>query len=102
MTKELEINEHFPATKILWLPKPDEALTAEKDLLATASDYLRLYVLTKDEDSDRYQQVEEPVNLINRSEFCQPITSFDWNRFDYNIIASASLDSSVTIWDIQQ
>lgn len=101
MTSEFEISEPWPASKILWIPKPDEAFAADKDLMATSSDYLRLYVLDRDDESGRFRQSENVVELINRSDFCQPITSFDWNRFDHNTIASASLDSSVTIWDIE-
>ena len=78
ITKELEIDEPWPATKILWLPKPDDLFPPNRDLLATSSDYLRLYFLQRDEN-DCFQQDGQCVQLINRSDFCQPITSFDWN-----------------------
>ena len=46
-------------------------------------------------------QAGETIELINHSDYCQPITSFDWNQIDYKTIASASIDSSVTIWNIE-
>lgn len=42
------------------------------------------------------------MNLLNNSEYCGPITSFDWNREDVNCIATASIDNTVTVWDIQE
>lgn len=70
MVKELEISEPWPATKILWMPKPDDTFPAQKDLLATSSDYLRLYMLDRDEESGCLEQGDEVVPLINRSDFC--------------------------------
>ena len=102
ITLELEINEPWPQSKILWLPRQDDlGPEAGPDLLATSSDILRLYRLHVNDETGCYEQNGEPVSLINRSEFCQPITSFDWNQFDPSTIASASLDSSVTIWNIE-
>ena len=39
--------------------------------------------------------------LKNAGEYDQPLTSFDWNKNDVKTIATASLDSSVTLWDIE-
>ena len=32
---------------------------------------------------------------------CSPISSFDWNPVSMNIIGSASIDTTCTIWDIE-
>lgn len=34
------------------------------------------------------------------SEFCAPVTSFDWNAVDPNIIAASSVDTTCTVWDL--
>jgi WD40 repeat protein len=34
------------------------------------------------------------------TEFCAPLTSFDWNETDPNIIGTSSIDTTCTIWDI--
>lgn len=47
---ELEIDEPWPATKILWLPQPDNVFPQQRDLLATSSDHIRLYFLKRNED----------------------------------------------------
>ena len=79
LTKEFEISEPWPPSKILWLPKPEDALPPQQDLLATSSDILRLYILKRNDNSGLYETEGGVVNLINRSDFCQPISSFDWN-----------------------
>jgi DDB1- and CUL4-associated factor 7 len=35
------------------------------------------------------------------SEFCAPLTSFDWNEADPSIIGTSSIDTTCTIWDIE-
>ena len=34
------------------------------------------------------------------SEYCAPLTSFDWNESDPNIIGTSSIDTTCTIWDL--
>ena len=41
------------------------------------------------------------LSTSKSSEACSPITSFDWNSVDYNIIGTASIDTTCTIWDIE-
>lgn len=35
------------------------------------------------------------------SEYCAPLTSFDWNVVDQNLIGTASIDTTCTIWDLE-
>ena len=42
------------------------------------------------------------VELKNYSEFSGPLTSFDWNPFNLHVIATSSIDNTVTIWDINK
>lgn len=34
------------------------------------------------------------------SDFCAPLTSFDWNESDPNLIGTSSIDTTCTIWDL--
>lgn len=36
------------------------------------------------------------------SEYCAPLTSFDWNPLDPNIVGTSSIDTTCTIWDLSQ
>jgi len=35
----------------------------------------------------------------SKSEYCAPLTSFDWNETDPNMIGTSSIDTTCTIWD---
>jgi len=35
------------------------------------------------------------------SEFCAPLTSFDWNETDPKRLGTSSIDTTCTIWDIE-
>lgn len=38
----------------------------------------------------------------NDVEYCAPLTSFDWNETDPNIIGTSSVDTTCTIWDVNK
>ena len=35
------------------------------------------------------------------SEYCAPVTSFDWNETDIDILGTLSIDTICTIWELQ-
>lgn len=39
---------------------------------------------------------------MKQSEFSAPLTSFDWNIDDPNIIGTCSIDTTCTIWDVER
>ncbi len=86
----------YPTTKIMWLPKPDNN---EKDILATTGDYLRIWEI--DSDSNKVNQ-SQLLNNSKNSEYCAPLTAFDWNETDRNTIVTSSIDTTCTIWDIEK
>jgi len=67
-----EFKHEFPPTKIMWIP--DENGT-RKDILATTAEYLR--VLEVQEETNKFKEHKILRNI--NSEYCAPITSFDWN-----------------------
>ena len=47
--------------------------------------------------------VPRPCTLQNKSsEFCAPLTSFDWNDADPKRVGTASIDTTCTIWDVEK
>jgi len=89
-----EFDHPYPATKILW--SPDR--TSRRDLLATTGDYLRVWSVPEEANSP-----VEMVALLNNnknSEYCAPLTSFDWNESEPNIVGTSSIDTTCTIWDL--
>ncbi len=105
----------YPATKIQWYPSSS---TSANDLLATSGDYLRLWQVRENEIvkqnvfnavciyylSYYYYVIETAINMQwfknTNSEYCAPLTSFDWNRTDPTMIGTSSIDTTCTIWDI--
>mmetsp|Transcript_13911 Transcript_13911/g.23585 ORF Transcript_13911/g.23585 Transcript_13911/m.23585 type:complete len:327 (+) Transcript_13911:66-1046(+) len=87
-----EFNHPYPATKVMWSPAKD----TEYDSLATTGDYLRIWKVSPE------GVVEDPPSLLNnnsKSEYCAPLTSFDWNETDPNMIGTSSIDTTCTIWN---
>lgn len=41
------------------------------------------------------------LNNNKTSEYCAPLTSFDWNETDPNLIGTSSIDTTCTIWDLE-
>jgi DDB1- and CUL4-associated factor 7 len=83
----------YPATRIMWAP---EAASRDKDLLATAGDYLRLWQVFPDGDT----KMESLLNNNRNTEYCAPLTSFDWNELDPAFVGACSIDTTCTIWDL--
>lgn len=82
----------YPATKIMWMP---DKMGTHSDLLATTGDYLRLW-----EVGDNGVELKSLLNNNKNSEFCAPLTSFDWNETDPDIIGTSSIDTTCTIWNV--
>eukprot|EP01062_Namystynia_karyoxenos_P011276 TRINITY_DN14028_c0_g1_i1.p1 TRINITY_DN14028_c0_g1~~TRINITY_DN14028_c0_g1_i1.p1 ORF type:complete len:390 (+),score=112.85 TRINITY_DN14028_c0_g1_i1:99-1172(+) len=102
LTLAAQFDHPYPATKIMWLP---DARTDASDLLASTGDYLRLWeVNARNKDGE----VEEGkvatsccLNNNKRTDFCAPLTSFDWNNDDVRLVGTSSIDTTCSIWDIE-
>ncbi|CAO3630632.1 unnamed protein product [Cunninghamella blakesleeana] len=110
-----EVDSYYPITKVLWEPRKT---SRDSDILVTSSDYLRVWELTDNHSSSRYDHSitsrrnnNEPYkqSLIKRSElvnvkqsdFSAPLTSFDWNEVDPSLIVTASIDTTCTVWNVE-
>ncbi|KAL2550846.1 Protein TRANSPARENT TESTA GLABRA 1 [Forsythia ovata] len=89
----LSFEHPYPPTKLMFHPAP----TSAANLLASSGDYLRLW--------DLRDASIEPICTLNNSktsEFCAPLTSFDWNEVEPRRIGTSSIDTTCTIWDIEK
>ncbi|RUS27320.1 WD40 repeat-containing protein [Jimgerdemannia flammicorona] len=96
------------------------------DLLATTGDILRLWELTDDPSysntigrtgsgfSQRLIKKSELMNVrsplffypwvgqyVKQTDFCAPLTSFDWNDTDPSLIVTSSIDTTCTVWNVE-
>ncbi|KAG6590684.1 DDB1- and CUL4-associated factor 7 [Phytophthora cinnamomi] len=89
----LEIDHPYPPTKIMWSPA---SLSSRVELLATTADFLRLWKIS-DSSIELHSRFTEKKN---NNDACAPLTSFDWNEVEPNIIGTSSTGTTCTIWDI--
>lgn len=85
---------HYPTSKIMWVP---DTKCMFPDLLATSGDYLRIWRVHEDNEVKN----ECLLNNNKNSDYCAPLTSFDWNEVDPNILGTSSIDTTCTIWALE-
>ncbi|KAG2241245.1 hypothetical protein Bca52824_096772 [Brassica carinata] len=93
----LSFEHPYPPTKLMFSPLPPPQQRG--DLLASSGDFLRLWEVNEDSSS------AEPVSVLNNSktsEFCAPLTSFDWNDVEPKRLGTCSIDTTCTIWDVER
>jgi len=71
-TAKSTFDHPYPTTKIMWIP---DSKGIYPDLLATSGDYLRVWRAGEPET-----KLECLLNNNKNSDFCAPLTSFDWNE----------------------
>ncbi|XP_030548651.1 WD repeat-containing protein LWD2-like [Rhodamnia argentea] len=90
----LAFDHPYAATNIMFFPSEDPSYP---DLIATSGDYLRVW-----EIGDDRTELKALLNGNKSSEFSSSITSFDWASFDARRIATCSVDTTCTIWDVER
>ncbi|KAL7102645.1 hypothetical protein ACP275_08G131500 [Erythranthe tilingii] len=90
----LSFDHPYPPTKLVFIPDKE---CQRPDLLATSSDFLRLWQI-----SDSGMELKSLLNNNRSTEFSGPLTSFDWNEAEPRRIGTSSIDTTCTIWDIER
>ncbi|BBN10765.1 DDB1- and CUL4-associated factor 7 [Marchantia polymorpha subsp. ruderalis] len=90
----LTIEHPYPVTKLMFVPDKEGT---KPDLLATTGDHLRIWQIYEDE-----VRLKSLLKTKEDSEFCAPLTSFDWNASEPNRLGTAGVDAMVTIWDVEK
>lgn len=93
----LSFDHPYPPTKLAFMPDKE---CQHPDLLASTSDFLRLWRLP-DDDSGRRVELKCAFDTNRGSQFSGPLTSFDWNAAAPRRIATASIDTTCTVWDVE-
>ena len=83
----------YPPSKILWIPDKEGN---RPDLLATSGDGVRVW------QYDTETTLKAHLQGSKNGEFAGPLTSFDWNQSDLSLIGACSIDSTVTLWDLDK
>lgn len=99
----LSFDHPYPPTKLMFHPTSSSSSSSPSNpnpnpnLLASSGDFIRLWDL-------RDHSIEQLCVLNNSktSEFCAPLTSFDWNEVEPKRIGTCSIDTTCTVWDIER
>ncbi|KAK4362852.1 hypothetical protein RND71_018093 [Anisodus tanguticus] len=91
----LSFHHPYPPTKLMLHPNPSASLKSN-DILASSGDYLHLW-----EVREAYIEPLFTLNNSKTSEYCAPLTSFDWNEVEPRI-GTSSIDTTCTIWDVEK
>jgi|UniRef100_A0A2N9EWV8 WD repeat-containing protein 68 len=89
----LVFDHPYSPTNLMFFPSED---TTNPDIIATSGDFLRLW-----EIHDDRIELKALLNGNKSSEFNSAITSFDWAECDTRRIATSSVDTTCSIWDIE-
>ncbi|CAD7704261.1 unnamed protein product [Ostreobium quekettii] len=84
----------YPATKVMFTPDREGTLS---DLVASAGESLRLWRV-----GEAGLQLEATLSNAKNPEYCEPLTSFDWNDQMPSRLGTASIDTTCTIWDVER
>jgi WD repeat-containing protein 68 len=63
---------------------------------------LRLWDINLHSENENENSAKIVASLKNNSDYNAPLTSFDWNKEKSNMIGTSSIDTTCTIWDIEQ
>lgn len=85
----------MPQTKVAWEPS-----TSVSSRLITSGDTLRLWQLM---DQSKTLQPLAALTKLSKSQSTEspaPLTSFDWNVINPNVVITSSIDTTCTVWDL--
>ncbi|KAJ1703001.1 hypothetical protein LUZ63_002780 [Rhynchospora breviuscula] len=96
----LSFDHPYPATKLMFHPRPIPG--SASSLIASSGDFLRLWQVNHDGDGAGKSELRSVLNNSKSSDFCAPLTSFDWNEAEPRRIGTSSIDTTCTVWDIER
>lgn len=94
LTPVCVLDHPYPATKIGWVPDPG---ATRPELVGTTGDFLRIWEI----DAEGRSRQRCTLNNNKQTEFCAPLTSFDWNEEDPSLIGTSSIDTTCTVWNVE-
>ncbi|KAI5951586.1 hypothetical protein KGF54_004660 [Candida jiufengensis] len=114
--KIAETNLNYPITHLKWDPSMLKYTNQNAQRLAASSEVLRLYKLNESVNENDYNLVQTHIlannaatnttklSLLHDNEIntLPPVTSFDWNTTDPNILITSSVDTTCTVWDLNR
>ncbi|GJQ14467.1 hypothetical protein GpartN1_g6258.t1 [Galdieria partita] len=89
----VQVDHPYPASKVAFIP---DYSGTRPQLLATCGDALRIW-----EWADNNLKGKALLSTNPESEYCAPLTSFDWCEINPAILCTSSVDTTCTVWDVE-
>mmetsp|Transcript_108315 Transcript_108315/g.316868 ORF Transcript_108315/g.316868 Transcript_108315/m.316868 type:complete len:353 (-) Transcript_108315:237-1295(-) len=97
-----EVEQPFPATKLMFRPEDTADKGARPDFLAASTTTVNLWSI----EDNVAKPVATLANARSRigpmSGHMPPITSFDWSPVNNHKLATSSVDTTCTIWNLEK
>lgn len=100
-----EVEQSFPPTKVMWIPET----YSETNILACTGTTLQIWKLEEgggtsaNDLPNELKLVATLANSKSNNEYSlPPITSFDWSTVSQHKLATASIDTTCTIWNVEK
>ena len=77
----------------MWVPQT----SARKDILATAGEFVKIWLM----EDNQGKLLWDLRQSQGSAEHNAPVTNFDWNSDQPNMLATTQLNGICSIWDIQ-
>jgi WD repeat-containing protein 68 len=92
--RNTEFLVQYPITRLQFHPE-------QPRVFCTTSDYFRIFTITEGIELKHTLSNFRKMGT-NQQELFAPLTSFDWNTQDTNLCVTCSVDTTCTIWDMNQ
>ncbi|KDO27661.1 hypothetical protein SPRG_07291 [Saprolegnia parasitica CBS 223.65] len=90
LTVKAGVEHPYPPTRVMWSPA-----TMPETRLASTADYLRIW-----HPQENGLSLSAILSNNRTGDSCAPLTSCDWSDMDPNILGTSSIDTTCTIWDL--
>jgi len=93
-----EVEQPFPATKLMFKPEEAADQGGRPDILAASSTQISLWNVAE----GQAKPIAALANARLSSGHSPPVTSFDWSPVNQHKLAASSVDTTVTIWNLEK
>ncbi|KAL3112990.1 hypothetical protein niasHT_013455 [Heterodera trifolii] len=95
LVKRFGILHGYPCTATQFIPNTD---VSQPELFATTSNCLRIF---RYHPSSAFISQECELSATKSSAYSSPLTNLDWNEVDPSLVATCSIDTTCTVWNIE-
>lgn len=88
------LHHGYPTSSLKFIPTTD---TSYPELLASISSNLKIHKY----DTSTHKLIKECELISKNSTYSSPFTGLDWNELHPDLIATSSIDSTCTVWNIE-